>query len=245
MFTSEEREEIREDLVEMGKLDRRILSAALVGSSSGTPDRWSDIDLTFGVSENADLSEVISDWTNQLDSKFSAVPLFDLPYGESLYRVFLFPHALQVDLSFTPQKAFGSFGPRFKLLWGTLVERSREPPESPEYLFGMAAHHLVRARICIERKTFWQAEYWISAARDSTLAIQCLNAGLSTNQARGVDELPEQITDAFEQTLIGSLDRESLSIALNKSVELLIGMQVQNPNRSRIDSNLKELLILD
>jgi len=131
-----------------------------------------------------------------------------------MYRVFLFPGNLQVDLSFTPKSDFGSRGPNFTLLFGTVLKMDEPPQPSANQLFGLAVHHLVRARICIERGSMWQAEYWISAARDYALSLACLHRGLKTNHGRGFDDLPPQILESFKETMVSSLDRGRLLHAL-------------------------------
>ena len=62
----------------------------------------------------------------QREFEFDAVSLFDLPFLSTLYRVFLFPGSLQVDLSFTPGREFGALGPKFRLLFGSLA-RTQHP----------------------------------------------------------------------------------------------------------------------
>jgi hypothetical protein len=64
-----------------------------------------------------------------------------------------------VDVSFTPRSEFRPLEPKFKLLFGNAVERKRAEPPTPQHPFGLAVHHFVRARTCIELKRFWQAEY--------------------------------------------------------------------------------------
>jgi hypothetical protein len=50
MFTEEDRNQIRARLLERASEDSCLTSAALTGSASrGAEDRWSDIDLFFGV----------------------------------------------------------------------------------------------------------------------------------------------------------------------------------------------------
>ena len=49
MFSIEDRNRIRGLLVEKARADPIIVSAALVGSTVTGGDRWSDLDLTFGV----------------------------------------------------------------------------------------------------------------------------------------------------------------------------------------------------
>ena len=122
--------------------------------------------------------DVLEDWTRFLAAEFDAVQLFDLPAGASIYRVFLLPGCLQFDLSFTPAAQFGSLGPKFKLLFGRAVDKPPPAPPSPQMLFGYAVHHALRARFCIERGRFWQAEYWISGVRDYALHLACRRRGL-------------------------------------------------------------------
>ena len=47
-------------------------------------------------------------------------------------------------------------------------------------------HHAVRARFCIERGRWWQAEYWISGVRDQALALACHRRGLAVAHGRGL-----------------------------------------------------------
>ena len=222
MFTAEERDRVKSRLLEMGRSDARVVSGALVGSSAAGGDRWSDVDVTFGVKAGTEIGPILSDWTEALRREFDAAQLFDLPYHSSIYRVFLLPGSLQVDVSFTPEADFGAHGPRFKLLFGTAVQRPWPEPPTPQHLFGYAVHHLVRARICIERGRLWQAEYWISAARDYALSLACLQRGLSTDNGRGFDSLPADVTGPFKAALIDSMNRPALLQALEKTSALLL-----------------------
>jgi predicted nucleotidyltransferase len=123
MFTVEHRDRARRLLLERAHSDPRIVAAAVVGSeASGRVDRWSDLDLTFGVSDDASLEEVLAEWTRAVDAELDAPDLFDVHVGPTVYRVFLLPGNLQVDLSFTPAARFGPLGPDFRLPFGTAVE---------------------------------------------------------------------------------------------------------------------------
>lgn len=220
MFTVEERNRVRDRLVEMGKTDRGLVAGALIGSTTaGGGDRWSDLDLTFGLADNATLADVLDDWTTRLQNEFHAVYLFDLPYQSTIYRVFLFPGNLQVDVSFTPKAEFGGLGPKFRLLFGSAIERTQPKPTPPQHLFGLAVHHLVRTRICIERGRLWQAEYWITEARNQALSLACLHRGLPTSYARGFDDLPTEILEPFTGALVGELTRDNLMKALARTID--------------------------
>ena len=172
MFSVEERDRVRDRVLALAAADPRVVAGAVVGSLAlHRGDRWSDLDLSFAVVDTVPVDDVLRDWTRTLADKLDAVTLFDLAVGSSLYRVFLLPGCLQVDLSFTPAAGFGATSPRFRLLFGTAVARPSPSAQSPHELFGHAVHHALRARFCIARGRVWQAEYWISGVRDYALQL--------------------------------------------------------------------------
>jgi hypothetical protein len=240
LFTVEERDRVRDRLVEMARADPRVVACALIGSDArGEVDRWSDVDLTFGIATGTSVAEVVESWTGDVAGDFRAVHLFDLTVGSSLYRVFLFPGNLQVDLSFTPEEDFGARGPHFRLLFGSAVELPPAEPPSASHLFGFAAHHAVRARFCIERGRVWQAEYWISGVRDEALTLACRRRGLETAWGRGFDRLPQELLSDAERSLVHSTDREELLRALAAAVELLL--REAPDSAGRLAAQLREL----
>jgi predicted nucleotidyltransferase len=223
VFTVEERNRIRDRILEIAKSDERIVAGAVVGSlATDEGDRWSDLDLTFGVSPENQTLDVLDCLTTSLVREFSAVPLFDLPHRESVFRVLLLQGCLQVDLSVTPASSFGSNGPKFKRLFGDYKENPAIPAPPAGHLLGYAAHHAARARFCIERARFWQAEYWLSGARDYTLSLACLLRNLSPHYGRGFDQLPAEIQLQAQQALVKSLDRAELMRALGCVVNGLL-----------------------
>src|SRR5205823_7071408 len=241
MFTVEERDLVRNRIVQMSRADPRLVGGALVGSTAGGGgDRWSDLDLTFGLADGAAIDDVLADWTARLVNEFQAVHLFDLPHLSTIYRVFLLPNNLQVDLSFTPGNKFLGKGLKYDLLFGNALERKQGRP-SPEQFFGLAVVYLLHARACIARGRMWEAEYSISAARDQTLALACLHHNLKTSYGRGFDDLPPETLKPFAETLVGSLDKSRLQLALSTTIdELLRDSQDVREMASRLDSQLQE-----
>ena len=104
---------------------------------------------------------------------------------------------------------------------GVHVDARHRFPAGPDgaRAFGYAVHHVLRARFCIERGRFWQAEYWISSARDYILNLFCLRRGLPANHARGFDALPAEVLDVFKPSFVKSLEREELMRALTCVIE--------------------------
>jgi hypothetical protein len=223
MFSIEDRNRVRDRTLELASSDERVVSGAVVGSLAlDEGDRWSDLDLTFGVVDGVPVLDVLNDWTRSLFAEFDAVQLFDVPAGATIYRVFLFPGCLQFDLSFSPASEFGALGPKFTLLFGSAVERPFPGPPPAERLFGYAVHHALRGWLSIERGRFWHAEYWISAVRDHALSLACRRRGLPAHYGRGFDDLPVDVREAFSDAFVRSLDRHELLRALGEVIAGLL-----------------------
>jgi hypothetical protein len=243
MFTIEDRDRVREFVLQLARDDGRVVAGAVVGSLAlGPGDRWSDLDLTFAVADEFSQLDVLEAWSRRIEAELGAVRLFDLPSGPSIYRVFFLPGCLQFDLSFSPASRFGASGPRFRLLFGSSIAQPyAPPPEGPE-LFGYAVHHLMRARFCIERGRAWQAEYWIGAGRDLALSLACLRRGLPALHGRGLDELGEADLGIFKPTLVASPDKDELLRALRCLVDALFAQTGQlGEVASLIEPQLRQL----
>jgi hypothetical protein len=220
MFTPHQRERVHNRVLEWSASDPRVVAGAVVGSlAHRSGDRWSDLDLTFAVQDGVPIRDVLDEWSHRATEEFGAVQLFDLPSGGAIYRVFLLPGCLQFDLSFSPAAHFGATGPNFRLLFGETIRKSVIGPPSAHELFGYAIHHAVRARVCIERARYWQAEYWISAVRDHAMSLACRRRGLPAYHGRGFDELPADVRRAFTAALVQSPERVELLRALHETVD--------------------------
>lgn len=247
MFTVEYRNHVHERVLQLAASDARVVAGAVVGSLAlgEDGDQWSDLDLTFAVADEYSMLDVLEEWTRSIIAEFDAVQLFDLPSGPSLYRVFLLPGSLQFDLSFTPASKFGATGPKFKLLFGSAVEKPYMPEPVARDLFGYAVHHALRARFCIERGKFWQAEYWISETRNYALNMACLHRGLPARNGRGYDQLPKEVHETFRDSFVSTLERAELLRALRCVIEgLLSETDEVKELAAKVEPRLRELLIV-
>lgn len=223
LFTDEEREQIRIELVSCAKNDSRIAGAAHTGSAaSGLMDRWSDIDLALCLAPGSNLNEVLTDWTDRLYGKYQAVTHHDLRYGNTLFRVFLLKSTLQIDLAFWLHDEFAAMGPNFKLIFGAAKDSGAVPAPAAQDLIGMAWLYALHVRSSILRGRIWQAEYMLSGMRDQVLALACLREGLPAAQARGVDDLPPEITNSAVECLVRSLAAAELKRAFCATMRALL-----------------------
>jgi predicted nucleotidyltransferase len=213
VFAPEERDRVRQRLLALAEADDDVAAAAITGShAAGLADEWSDIDLAFSI--RSELPVALERWTEVLYEEFAALHHWDLPFGSTVYRVFLLPAWLEVDIAFTPVAEFGPRGPNWRTVFGDTVELSPSTPPHRDDLAGLAWHHVLHARVCIERGKLWQAEYLISGIRDEVLALACLRLGHTTAYAKGAHLLPRKLTAPLERTLVRSLDEAELRRAL-------------------------------
>ncbi|HEY6104115.1 MAG TPA: hypothetical protein VI007_12915 [bacterium] len=220
MFTAEERDDTRERLLGLARMDADVGAAAVTGSyASGGGDRWSDIDLAFAI--RGELEPAMQHWTDTLYQQFAALHHWDLPFASSIYRVFLLPRGLEVDIAFTPASDFGPRGPNWRTVFGETVELTPGPPPARDEFVGLAWHHVLHARACIDRRKPWQAEFLISGARHYVLALACLRHGVSTRHGKGDDFLPREMTAPLEATLVRSMEEAELRRALEEVTSAL------------------------
>jgi hypothetical protein len=193
MFTVGQRDALRDRVLRLAEEDDRVVAAAVVGSLAvaGGGDRFSDLDLTFGIADTVPVADVLDDWTTRLAGELGAVTLAGLERGLTTYRVLLFLGALQLDLSMTPAAEFRPYGPRLRLVFGqTAADEpgARRPPgnlfiDTPavaEDIFGWGVIYALHTRACIERRRVWQAGHYVGAVRESRAL-----AGLPAPQCGG------------------------------------------------------------
>lgn len=223
MFSSKEREEIRAALVRAAETDSSITGAAHLGSAAANRlDDWSDIDLALSISPSAAIDNVIAAWTARMYEDHDAIAHCDVKRGETLYRVFLLRNALQVDLSFWPADRFGATGPKFELIFGRANEPQLSISDSASELISLAWLYGLHARSSIARGRLLQAEYMLSNMRNRTIALACLREGLSTNEARGFDDLSKDQKRRFTECYPRSPDAEELQRALQRTMSAFI-----------------------
>jgi hypothetical protein len=246
VFTIEERDALRERLLRLAEEDERVVGGAAVGSLAvDGGDRFSDLDLTFGIADRVPVADVLNDWTRMLIDELDAVRLADLERGPTTYRVFLLPDALQFDLSMTPAAQFRPAGPRFRLLFGETAAGESAVATSPVAgdLFGWGVIYALHARACIERGRVWQAEHYVGAVRDHALSLSCLRQGRPAVQARGYDDLSAETLARFQDAHVGGVEPRALRAALAASVLALMreGAEARLPHADTVAQRLAEL----
>jgi len=257
MFTVEQRDALLERVLGLGLEDERVVAGAVVGSLAvDAGDRFSDVDLTFGVADGPQVADVLDEWARSLIDELDAVPLVDLQRGPTTYRVFLLRDTLQLDLSMTPAAQFRPAEPRFRLVFGETAEDDADAPSPPVVgdlfistpglagdILGWGVIYALHSRACIERGRGWQAEHYVGAVRDHALALACLREGVTAVQARGYDDLSAKALARYEETHVGSLEPAELRAALAASVVALTseGIEADLPKAQVVADRLADL----
>ncbi len=245
MFSQRERRELRECLVAAARVDERIRAAAVVGSAAADrEDEWSDIDLAFGLAAGLEPADVGDAWTGRMYEVHGAVDHLDVWSGSTLFRVFLLPSSMQVDLSFWPSGTFAASGTSFRLLFGDANKPRSSSSPTPETLIGMGWLYALHARASIARGRNLQALYMVNGVRDHAVSLACLRHGLPADQGRGVDDLPPEVTETIADTLVRGLRRSDLSRAFANAVAALINEaeQIDLDLASRLRAPARELV---
>jgi hypothetical protein len=128
------------------------------------------------------------------------------------------------------------------VVFGEAVER-RAGAADAGHLIGLAWHHVLHARMSVERGALWQAEYWVSALRDHILALACLRLGHPTAYAKGADRLPPEVTAPMREAFVRRLDAAELSRALGAATGALLSELRQSDAEAagRLEGPLLEL----
>lgn len=245
MFTIEERDRVRDLVIEMARNDDRIVGAAEVGSLAlGGGDQWSDIDLTFAVDGASEVAVVLDEWSKRFTEEMDAVQLFDLAIGPIAYRVFMFADCLQLDVSFSPASEFAPTSPRFRPIFGTPGEMQDSAPADPAGFLGWSVMWARHARVCIERGQFRRAEHAISKMRETALDYASARRGFPSGYGRGLEHLPADVHDSF--SLVPSFERKELIQVLKGNVVALIAEYTDEGvggrrMRDRLSDTIKDL----
>lgn len=223
---------MHERIIEIARADPRVTGGADIGSSiTGTQDRWSDIDITFGIKDGLDIKTVLDEWTALLDSEFGLAHYFDVPRPGAIYRVMLFVSGLEMDLSVATENEFGPRAPNFRLIFGSAVERTHFPQQVAGDLIGWGWHHALHANSAIARGRYWQAVHWMGTLRDLVISLRCIRHGIPSTEQRTVDQLPAEELATLDGTLVRSVDASELRRALAALTrEFLREVRQHDPN---------------
>jgi hypothetical protein len=245
IFTPDQREQLRKELVSAAQNDSDLCGAAHTGSAASLRlDRWSDIDLALCLKPTASHDQVVAKWAERLYRRYEAVAHVDVMRGATLFRVFLLKNTLQVDVAFWNAADFAAIGPNFRLIFGDAKEPRPSPPPNRNSLIGMAWLHALHVRSSIARSRRLQADYMLSGMRNHVFELTCLRCGVIAQQGRGLDDLPPSERDAAAACLPQSLEPPELRRAFQNTMRALLREihQVDSELETRLSAPLNAMI---
>ena len=222
IFTPEEREQLRDELISAARKDPNLCGAAHTGSAAtGRLDHWSDIDLALCLKPTASYEQLVAAWTERL-YQHGAVAHMDVMRGATLFRVFLLKNTLQVDIAFWRAEEFGAMGPNFRLIFGEAKPPQAAGQPNPEALIGMAWLYALHVRSSLARGRILQTDYMLSGMRNHVFELMCLRCGVIAQQGRGLDDLPGAERGIAAACIPRSLEPVELKKAFQITMQVLI-----------------------
>jgi predicted nucleotidyltransferase len=218
LFTPEEREETAQRVSRLLGDDSRVEAVVVVGSLAGQADRWSDIDLEVLVADDEELAPVTTDWVRHLYELLPVIHHFETAFGETLVRGFLLENLLELDLAFERAGQFSIWGPARVVFdrSGSVAKASNAPVQGDPHSAdrageaGFAWHDVLHACIAVRRGRPWQGLWYLERVRNRTLKLAQERRGFYADFFDYVDDLPVEELTPFEDSLVVSLDPESL-----------------------------------
>lgn len=98
----------------------------------------------------------------------------------------------------------------------------------------------------MERNRLWQAEFWISEARNYALKLACQSRGLNIDYGRGFDDLPQNILDLFKDSFVKKLNKKEIIRSIQAIISGLEGISEEVKELSvKLNHIMYELSLCD
>jgi predicted nucleotidyltransferase len=218
MFTTADRDAVLGRAQQLLSEDDRVEAAVLTGSlGRGTGDRWSDIDFDAVITAGAKCATVAAAWEELAYREWPVAHHYATEFGSTLVRGFLLRDALLLDMAFTPIDEFAAWAPvrvlfdrtgRTTSIASSWKEWSPTPDAGVEA--GFAAHDVLHACVAANRDRRWQSLYYLQRIRNRTLSLASERHGWDSDDFTRVDDLPTDEIGTLDDTLVATLDRDTL-----------------------------------
>jgi len=235
LFSEEYRKEILDSLAESFKNDSRIIGAVLFGSgATGFKDKYSDIDISFVVSDENDVETVYMDWESKNKSLFSKIHHFIFTYNQnSRVYLFLLEGFLELDMGFVNL----SFLSAETLEWEVIFDRTNQienllqkswlnnqSPDVKDFYFlrlDQIWYSITHVIICLNRNNPWRALLHLQRIHYQTLELASLRLGPGQNvkDFKEIDQLPEDFLDKLQNSLVKDPSPIKIKKALKSAID--------------------------
>jgi len=227
-FSSEERADILNRILDALKTDDRIAGVLIVGSGAvGFDDDYSDIDLSVVVAEEDNVHPVFCKYREIFEKLLSIIGHFEVVYGNYSYLHGFFTDSfLELDIGFVCLSELVAKRGRWKVAFDRSskieeIMQSSWKNKAPQdikaiYLRRINSiwHYIIHVVVALKRNQQWKALHYLEGIRNQTIELAGLHKGLVTDNFRQVDQMPKDFLSGLQQTLVICLDANEIMRAL-------------------------------
>lgn len=220
LFTEQQREDIQKEIIEYLSSQQEVTTVIIVGSGAyGFRDQYSDLDFSVALSNNTSSLDIMDRIRDFLSSKYNI--LEEVCILKRSLQILVLDNYLEIDIGYVQHDsmsairehwnvAYDKVGDAEKIMENTWkrhkenygktteVDLSRIYLKYSQTLFTYVFHAVVAVR----RDLKWRTIGEINILRDIAVELLGYHYSLETKRFREVDQLPTEILEKMENTLV-------------------------------------------
>jgi len=225
LFTVDERELIKTQIIQVAEKNANILSAVLVGSGAiGFTDDISDLDFYLITDSEENIFEAMKYMKEHIE-KYNN-PILAKQIDERKLQVYLLQNYLEVDIGYSSINEANSDKENFKVIFdktGKVNQLMNETLQKYKEKIintdirdkfmenaGSIWHFLFHAANAIKRKQYWRCIADMELARNIIIEIKGYRYSLETKRGRDVDKFPQTELENMQKTYATEFTQEAL-----------------------------------
>lgn len=236
LFSSQERENIKNIIIEELKKIDNVISIILVGSGSvGFTDDLSDLDFSIVINNVCDISAIMKQVKDLICSRWEFLDVLEMQ-NRGL-QVFIINNYLEVDIGYVPFENVSAVRDKWLVVYDktdkieSIMKQTWEINKNNhgkkekvdvEQVYASANksiwHYLMHAIVAIKREKYWRAVGEMDLARNMLIELLGLKYSLETKRFRNVDMFPDEIKIILQKTV----PTEFRLVAFTDSISTLI-----------------------
>ena len=229
LFSTDQRERIKTQIIDFCKSNESILSLVLVGSGAvGFTDDISDLDFYLIVDHEENMSDVM-DYVKENIEKYNSSLFFQQMNMRKL-QVYLLDNYLEIDIGYSVLSEAAASKERFKVIFDKtdtveiLMKESWQNIKDKQHLKSSSAdirekfkeyaddtfHYLFHAAAAIKREQYWRCVTEMEIVRNRIIEIKGYKYSFETKRFRNVDNFPKDELVSLQRTLVSELTHDAL-----------------------------------
>ena len=238
LFTTADRESIKEYIIALARESGDILSAVLVGSgTAGFTDALSDLDFYMVVNREENIGRAMVFLSAGIKKQLPILYFDQIP--QRSLQVYLTGSYLEIDIGYASADSVSATRQNWKVLfdkagsvdfdmkksWVKNEEKQRNESHRMAMKEKYAAyaddtwHYLFHAAVAAKRGRCWRCAGEMEIARGRLIELKGLKHSLVTKRCKGVDDFPEDELAVLRNTFPTAFSKDALFASLDCLVD--------------------------